>query len=431
MLELAVTALKDYPSILAANGCLLAGSLGVFSILLVFMVMSSLVGEVQVFTNEDGSKECGFETTGMARFTQYLAGFMLLWTFMTASQMAQYTAAFTAGEWYFNAPDRRGASPAWVGMRLSATLAFGTNAAAGLVLTIVEIMRQMVRQAQRNRNNICFAILACLIQMVLRIIEYLTNFATVIAAVSGLPFSKAAKQGTTVLKHSFFEGYIADIYSKRILYFGSVVLGILSGVIAWALMDADLGTNTIETQGGYIILVIVLIALGPLGAAIAALVASSFTGEEAIPFVAAFLGAVASTIAMFISETLIDLVNAMFAFYAIDKYNQVQSFNASSELNSTIGGFVAASGKNAPAQSGGAAPSASAPKSPGQSGSYSPMGHPSAQPQNGPSGYHSTQPGSYAMGQPQQQQHGGYPQQQQHGGYPMQAPTTGNAKTWQ
>jgi hypothetical protein len=275
-------------------------------------------------------------------------------------------------------------------------------------------MRQAVRQAQRRQNNICFAVLACLIQIILRIIEYLTNFATVIAAVSGLPFVQAAKQGTTVLKHSFFEGYIADIYSKRILYFGSVVLGILSAVAAWGLLDIELGTDTIESQGTYIIMVIILVALGPLGAAIAALIASGLDGAVAIPFVAAFLGAVATTIALFISETLIDLVNAMFAFYAIDRFNQVQSFNASAELNSTIGGFMASTGQ----QPGSTSPAvASAPKQ-ATTGNYSPMGYPAAQPHHGPSGMHGSAPQQgYPAGHQRgySQQQGSHPQQS---GYP-------------
>ena len=344
VLQLGVTALKDYPSQLLVNTLVLIVTLVLFAGLIVFQICAALSVEVQQIKTDSGVTICAAVTPGWATFYQYLAGFTLLWTLKTGMQVAQYSAAFMAGEWYFNPPERRCKSPSWTGLRLGITLAAGTNMAAGLVLAIIEMMRDAVRRA-RQEGGICMAILACIIRIILNILEFMTNFATIMAAVSGEGFIDAAKHGSTVLKYSFVDGYITDRISKRILYLGAVVLGLLSGTIAWALLDSATGYNSISTQGGWFFLIAIMVLLGPFGVLLGAIIGSAVQGQLGVVVMAGFLGAVASTAALFLAESLIDLTSAMFAFWAIDKYCSVTSYGSSPAMVGAMEGFAAGTGQ--------------------------------------------------------------------------------------
>ena len=144
----------------------------------------------------------------------------------------------------------------------------------------------------------------------------------------------------------------------------------------------------------------------PWGMVIGFLLAFFTSGDIALVGLSAVIAGVARFVLLFLVNTLLDIGNAMFTFYAIDKANATVSGEHGAKLHGTVGTFITSTGQTDPDK-----PVAT---------------------QMGTLGGNSQQVANPAVQIMQQQPQGGYPPQQQpQGGYPPfnGVSPTGSGKT--
>lgn len=98
---------------------------------------------------------------------------------------------------------------------------FGTLLFGGMVLTIVDLIRAVFRSAQhsaRNRNllaGLFCMVTSCIANLLLSLVEYLTKFATIWAAIKGDSFLDSGRKVSDLLKRNMLD-------SLRIWWFPQV-----------------------------------------------------------------------------------------------------------------------------------------------------------------------------------------------------------------
>jgi len=180
-----------------------------------------------------------------------------LWSVFVAYDLKIYTVADSMAQWYYLP---QGASTGGTTLRALGHAmgpGFGSVAFGAFVLTAVEIVRQAARNMRREaaRQGGAAALLACLcecfIACVADIIEFLSKFALIEAAVTGLAFWQAGKQATAMLKRHFATSYTVWWLPPTVLnttaFLASFAFGYTVYAVSAGAFQADSGdTRTTE-----------------------------------------------------------------------------------------------------------------------------------------------------------------------------------------
>lgn len=227
-----------------------------------------------------------------------LGGFWCIWASMLVFEIRTFIVAGVATQWYYSPIDAT--ISAYASLKRSAGHAFGASCGSlclgSLVLTWVQILRNMANQTRQNRNIIS-VLLGCILQCISELIEFLTKFATIRCSITGEGFCEAGRNATDILKRNFLN-------TVGVWYFPQLVLGFMSFTVSvvWAMLmfvvakkpfdDAAKATNSDD---------------------VAALVMS----ERVILAILAFL--IVAIVVSFFASLLLAVVDAIYMCYAMDK----------------------------------------------------------------------------------------------------------------
>ena len=133
-------------------------------------------------------------------------------------QIRVFVTSGTVAQWYFAPPSLCAAAPARGALLLSLRHAlgpsFGSLCLSSLVLTISQYARSAMERARRSNSNmgiveLCAIMLA---QCFWALVEYLTKFATVMAAMSGEAFLAAGRHVTDLLSRNLLDAFATTIW---------------------------------------------------------------------------------------------------------------------------------------------------------------------------------------------------------------------------
>lgn len=230
ILKLAMTALRDFPSLMLASILINVLVMACYVMQVAFIVAAvgnvtpiPVLGadiydnDVPFATNDDISftaKYCVFGRSKAAQATMVVAIISLLWISATLEAVRMAIASAVFGTFYYFAPDDP-SKPNNI-VCLATTWAFtrqlGTHTLSGLVLAAVEALR---RAARVRGGGLAGAILRCLLLIVLRCIRTLTRFLVVMTGLTGLGFWESAKRTMTIMREAFIDGYITSRLANR------------------------------------------------------------------------------------------------------------------------------------------------------------------------------------------------------------------------
>ena len=139
---------------------------------------------------------------------------LALWSVMLAFEARLYTIGGVTAQWYFAAPGTSSFKGTTLSaLRNAAGPSFGSLCFGSLVLTAVNVAREINRNARRDagRQGGGIAIVMCLLSSCLdciyALIEYISKFATIQCAITGAAFCDAARSVSQLLANNFLSAY--------------------------------------------------------------------------------------------------------------------------------------------------------------------------------------------------------------------------------
>ena len=177
-----------------------------------------------------------------------------------ALEMRLYVIGGTMCQWYF-APAGTTDFSGTVSGAFSNALgpSFGTICFGSFILTMVEMAKAAMERVRRqNRDNILVCLMAACLECIYALIEYISKFATLQAAMTGESFCDAAATVTDLLQRNFLTAYGTYAFPSMILQGAALVLAIGFGVATWALSYATYAVAGSANATLYAVLVGVL-----------------------------------------------------------------------------------------------------------------------------------------------------------------------------
>lgn len=230
ILKLAMTALRDFPSLMLASVLINVLVMGCYVMQIAFIVSAfgnvtavSRLGfdinynDVPFSTNavfNPWDNYCVFARSNAAQFTMGLSIAALLWISATLEAVRMAIASAVFGTFYYFAPDdpSRPSNIVCLATTWAFTTQLGTHTMSGMVLAVVEALR---RSARMRGGGLLGAILRCLLLILLRMISTLTRFLVVMTGLTGLGFWESAKRTMSIMKEAFADGYITSRLANR------------------------------------------------------------------------------------------------------------------------------------------------------------------------------------------------------------------------
>lgn len=234
---------------------------------------------------------CAWEPSGWAQAYMAITGVTLLWTVFLFSQIRTFVISGTVAQWYFspaNSRARKGTTMRSVKYALGPQ--FGTLAFGAAVLTLVDLARSatdQARQSTQEGGNLLLSLVACVLECIYSLIEFLTKFATIMSAIIGEPLLESGRRVTDLLVRNLLKTVGVWWFPPMVLQLGSLAVSAAWGLLlyvstrfAWTQHDAG------KQEA---------ILLGVLAFLMALIVLSFFSG------------------------VLLNIVEALFVCYAIDR----------------------------------------------------------------------------------------------------------------
>jgi hypothetical protein len=152
---------------------------------------------------------CAWQPSGWAQAYMSIGGVTLLWTVFLFSTIRTFVISGTIAQWYYSPVDSRARQGTTIrSIKYALGPQFGTLAFGSAVLTLADILRSAADQARdsaRNEGNLLMSLLACIMECVYSLIEFLTKFATIMSSISGAPLLQAGRQVTELLTRNLLK----------------------------------------------------------------------------------------------------------------------------------------------------------------------------------------------------------------------------------
>lgn len=235
----------------------------------------------------DGVACCAWQPRPAAAAYTAVAALVGVWTMLTLNQVRVFTVSGAVARWYFAPPGASTAGHARTALRQAVTSSLGTCAFGGAVLTLTQaVKRQQQEDAQAGRVSIFGLLASCMASLY----EYLTKFATVMAAVTGEGLTAAGRRATDLLLRSALEAFATTIwFPQAILQLVSVTLAAAWGAAVWA------GYRYLHAPGG-----------------------EEYPATNAI-VLGALVGVVTLFVLSFVAGVLLAVLDAVFICFALDR----------------------------------------------------------------------------------------------------------------
>jgi len=217
----------------------------------------------------------------------------ILWTLFLAFDLRLYTVSGTITQWYYAPPGTRLQGSMMSSLKNGLGPNFGSLCFGSFVMTIVEILRKANEQARRNamRRGGVTAIIACIctscMDCLYAVIQFLSKFAVIQMAITGESFCDAARSVTDLLKRNFLSAYAVWWLPPMILHTVSFLLAAVWGALAGVLSYNTFPDDKLQLTSA---IVLGFIAFG-----------------------------MSLTVMSFFNSLLLNIVDAVFICYAMDK----------------------------------------------------------------------------------------------------------------
>lgn len=213
----------------------------------------------------------------------------LYWTHQVITNIMHCTTSGTVGSWWFCGFG----DPSWCSRDVtdslgrSMTFSLGSICFGSLIVAVLQLLEGMARSARRNRDG---ALIACLLECILRFIrrwvEYFNSWAFVYVALYGYDYQTAGKNVITLFKNRGWSSFVADRLVFRVLYSVKLVVGICCGGMA-ALLGLIANFSHMSDSGG--------------------------VGVLACFYLGALVGLITSSVSLFVIESAVRAVIVCFA----------------------------------------------------------------------------------------------------------------------
>jgi hypothetical protein len=283
---------------------------------------------------------CEWKEASYINPVRYYLAVAMVWGVATIRMTRAYMLTFSTGIWYFHQQDNdanKPTMPAITGFKY-AMQAWGTNAMAGFIVTLANLLQSVAKNKCLRLSPIGW-VLYCLVYFMKTCLEFLSKFAIIISGVSGMDFWGSAKQGYEMLKRHFVGGYVTNRVGFSVMTLGSTVFSLLIGVLIWGSIAADEGVPMFYTRSNGLVkdadsvLSIIFAIFGLImhsfpffGIVMIALIGTWLAEIVGGAFVFGILcGIISHFLFDYIAGVVLDCVDAIFVFQAIDRDNGTMS----------------------------------------------------------------------------------------------------------
>jgi hypothetical protein len=189
--------------------------------------------------------------SGAAVLSVYFS-FCFYWVSITLGYVTYLVFCGVGASWYFlNDTQYMPASPTWESFKRAWTTSFGSAAFAGFLVALVTILREMVREMGKERDNpvICIirCILLCILQSIYACVTHMARYGLIYCAVFGVPFGEGCRRwfelGVKKWVDCFVTGNILGVLinlNGAVFTVGGALLGY--GIV-YIISDVDLYPN--------------------------------------------------------------------------------------------------------------------------------------------------------------------------------------------
>jgi hypothetical protein len=232
---------------------------------------------------------CVWQPEGWVPAYMSLGIFSLLWTVMLVFTLRVYVVSGAIAQWYFAAPgltNFKGTTLRMVKWGLGEQ--FGSLSLGAAILSLTQLARQAMEQAREdNRGNIIMYCITLCLEAIYTLIEYLTKFAVVRMAMTGEAFFEAGHRATDLLRRNFLKAFGVWWFPPMVIQLAAFLLS-----AAWGLAIFTASWVTWHHQ--------------PTG-----------SQEAAALGILSFL--MSFVVLAFFGSVLLNVVDAVFFCYAVDK----------------------------------------------------------------------------------------------------------------
>ena len=304
LLQVATQGLRDNPHVITTTVGLSVVSLLYIAPAVAAMMFAAENGHVAVSTvatakSGDGCVDfvgaavdcCGFQVDPWVPYYMTLSIVSLLWVTSAALETRLYVIGGTMCQWYFAPAGTTDFSGVvWGSLSNALGPSFGTICFGSFVLTMTEMAKAATERLRREeRENILVCLCAAVMECVYALVEYISKFAVLQASMTGEAFCDAAASATDILSRNFLMAYGTYAFPSMILQGAALVLALGCGVLTWTLAWAQFAATNVVNASMY--------------AAI----------------VGALCGVVAFVALTFFVMIALNVVDAVFLCYALDK----------------------------------------------------------------------------------------------------------------
>ncbi|KAG2437308.1 hypothetical protein HXX76_005965 [Chlamydomonas incerta] len=233
-----------------------------------------------------------------------LVGVAMAWSMFLAFQIKMFTVAGATAMWYFAPRQQEGRA---AGSRTLKCLGFaagsslGTLCCGSAVLTLVSLIRQAMQKARQERDrNLLVACAAACLSLLLSLVEYVTRFATVRAAITGEAFFAAGRNVVALLSRNAMDAFGVWWLPPMILQSCSFILS-----LCWAVAVAFISYATTWSHQQ------------PAPGTPAAAAGNQAAASAALTAVVAFFAAWA--VLGFLASLLLNVIDSLFVCFAMDR----------------------------------------------------------------------------------------------------------------
>jgi len=198
---------------------------------------------------------CAWGVTGGAAFYILLLWLFVAWTTAVAFALRQFVVGGAIGAWYFApaasssvgaaAPGAAEAAAVKRSIRHALGPQFGTIVFGGAVLTLVDLLRSAMRSAAANQRSavaaVACGIMNCVAQGALLVLESLTKFAVVWAALRGGGFLESGRAVTDLFKRHALDSLRVWWFPQLVVFATSLALSLLWVCVTFPFVLASVG----------------------------------------------------------------------------------------------------------------------------------------------------------------------------------------------
>jgi Plasma-membrane choline transporter len=175
----------------------------------------------------------GVSGVGIAAILGLLLSFY--WTSHVLHNVVHTTLAGTVGTWWFLPQEANGCcSPGLTdSLARSLTYSFGSICFGSLLVAIIEVVKNVVRSAARNRRGGVFMCIAqCLLHWIERLAEYFNKWAFIYVGLYGYSYVEAGKNVISLFKNRGWTTIINDALVGRMLGMVCLCIGLVNALVA-------------------------------------------------------------------------------------------------------------------------------------------------------------------------------------------------------